>query len=300
MELQSFSSIFELFATFTLAYVLVDEFTPEPFVSVIADKILRMYDPVHQKFKDIRTNINGARNDLATLVQSKKDLKDLAKADFEPLVRASEQLLDSTEYRANQSLKEIVADIKNRLRTKRFAYLNFYLLLFCLFILFMSGFYARTISAVPDEQSKYIATLDLCLALFLAGTILYLVIAWLRDSRRKNGDSENIKKGYLTSLVVWLILIALSVSEFFTGLFTELFYNSFTRHDCLVAICVFLPVSNFLVYMCKAYLRAKKDLPYFENRAKQFYDDYKFEIAKVNKFCAAYGFNKEDLLLTQK
>ncbi|MDX1956499.1 MAG: hypothetical protein SFU20_13290 [Chitinophagaceae bacterium] len=297
MEVQSFSSIFELFATFTLAYVLVDEFTPDPFVSVIADKILRMYDSVYKEFKDIRTNINAARNDLATLVQSKKDIEEIAKDDFEKLVRASEKLLESTEYRANQSLKEIVSEIKNRLHTKRFAYLNFFLLLFCLFMLFISGFYNNTLGKTPYEESRYIASLDLGLFLFLFGSITYLVTVWARDNRRKNGDTENIKKGYLTSLIVWFCLVALAVIEYFAGLFTEFFYNCYLRHDILVYICVFLPLSNFLVYMFKAYRRAKKDLPDLEHRAKQYFEDYKSEITKVNKFCAAYGFNKDDLLM---
>lgn len=43
LKLLSFGSIFELFATFTLAYILVDELTRRNFVSLVTEKARRSY-----------------------------------------------------------------------------------------------------------------------------------------------------------------------------------------------------------------------------------------------------------------
>ena len=138
MELNSFSSIFEIFATLTLAYILIDELLPNPFISLITEKVLRRYSVIDRMYAGIKNQITGRSTSLNNLAQ--KILEVPAIKDNLPTIQ---NILDSTEERTQQSFSEIKTIIRSDYQTKIFAFLNCYLFLFCITILFIGGIYIR-------------------------------------------------------------------------------------------------------------------------------------------------------------
>ncbi|MBN8668696.1 MAG: hypothetical protein J0M30_14455 [Chitinophagales bacterium] len=305
MELQSFSSIFELFATFTIAYILIDEFTPNPFVSVIAEKILRMYEPIKDVFKAMNDQIVGVKTDLANLIQREEKPENTLLAFKE----AAEEKIKSRAFLNEQAEKEILTEIKQTTLTRNFAYLNFYLLMYCLLMLFWSGVYQKAAGYTDGNQKlEYMARIDTTLAIFLAGTFLFMITLWVKDIswrqpdfRKLNGNGGKRKpNGYKLAVNVWILSCILAAPNYWVDLLSFLFYNSPDRHDILILATIVLPFLNFLIYIGKGFIIASINRDYYLARAKSFEKDSNEEVQVVMNYYAACKFNPKQLTVKKR
>jgi hypothetical protein len=288
MELQNFTSILEIFATFSLAYIIIDELTENPFISLVSENILKKYKLIKKPFELLQAEVTGLKTSLNNLIHLAGINENKAYQDNYDFM---ERLLKSTNERIEQSLAEIKNKIRNNHATQMFVYLNCYLFLYCIILLFSAGFYSST-----DKKLNLI--LDSSLALFYAGSLLYLISCWIMETIKKEMDEE--KKGpffkllesfngYLTA-VGWIsILSIISTIIFYYG-FTHSAFSKPIVHNTLLILLLTLPLINFLIYIIKANNRAKKILPNLRDTVDQFVKDYTQELHKVTAFVTTCNF----------
>jgi hypothetical protein len=300
MELGNFSSIFEIFATLTLAYILIDELLPIPFVSLITEKVLRRYRIIDETYVDIRSKISGRQTSLSNIAQMQ--IPEVQKLD------EYDRLLKSTSERAEQSFTEVKALIRSDGATKSFAFLNCFLFLFCITMLFYGGAYAseeNQIDKIASEKFHY--RVDFSLFLFSTISFLYLLFSWIYDKKGKEENSNEsnvgvfdrirkgkIMNGYILSSSIWLLISGISILSYFLGWKLPHFQDT-VWHDLLILGCIILPMANFLVYMMKASKRAKKTFPEVKNIVDVFYNDYTAELKRIDQYIAACGFRESNL-----
>jgi hypothetical protein len=287
MNLQNFSSIFEIFATFTLAYIIIDELTENPFISLITEKIFRKYQRVERIFDGVRNKIAGHKTSLNNIQQAMLENPQDILGEHLP---GAEKLLKSIEERVNQSYLEIRSQIRLNYATKVFVYLNCYLFLYCLTALIYGGMYSDN-----KGFNAHNYHLDQSLFVFCASSFILLVTGWRLDKRPifKNADEEDNQQksvnGYVVVAVCYCIVIILSILTYFLGWKIINFELEYC-HTILTLACIFLPILNFIVYMLKARKRANLILPNLEDRARSFRSDYSKELEKVENFLGMCNF----------
>lgn len=290
MELQGFNSIFEIFATFTLAYIIIDELVENPYISVISEKVLRVYKPIHDVFSQIRSQIDGRKTSLNNITQS--DFKHERIQQDLPKIKG---ILDSIKERSDQSYQEIKFIIRQKHATRVFVYLNCYLFFYCLTVLFYGGLYNQPVNEAGTLGDR---DLDNSLFVFNVCAMLFLLFGWCLDKQKKEGKIEekknnfyivsNMLNGYLLSFCCYLVAIVLSMLACFLD-WEIINFSSRYPHSILVMSCVFIPVSNFLIYIFKARKRAKKSLPDLQSRADIFNKDYTNDLSEIDDFLGMYN-----------
>lgn len=292
MELQSFNSIFELFATFFLAYVLIDELTENPFISLISEKILRKYRTIDKIFSNIRAQITGHGTSLNNIAQ----LEDVvAHQQYIAQRPGIDLIMQSTSQRTEQSFKEIRSSIRQNYTTRCFVYLNAYLFFYCFAILFFGGLY-ESINPKQPWAEDYNVRIDTALSDFLIFSFIYLFIGWLMDTKKKEKEelveeedkgffkslSDN-SNGYLVAVIIFFVNVVLSACSFYFN-WHIIHFEKWPNHNILVVASILLPMSNFFIYIFKASRRASKTLPTLLTQAKTFKTDYTTELNKVQGF----------------
>jgi hypothetical protein len=293
MELQSFNSIFELFATFFLAYVLIDELTENPFISLMSEKILRKYRAIDQIYREIKSNISGHRTSLTNLAQMSQVR---GHAEYVNEIAGIEAIMKSTTERNEQSFAEIRSSIRQNYITRCFVYLNAYLFFYCFTILFFSGLY----SSVETEKTwtdDHNVRLDNSLALFLALSFIYLLVGWILDKKRPVDKVVTKEKGildwdringYLVASILFIIFLILSGCSFYFN-WHIIHFETYPYHNILVLVSIILPVSNFLIYIIKAFKRADSSMPNLLAKARTYKNDYLEELREVDLFVYKCG-----------
>lgn len=286
MDLQNFSSIIELFATFSLAYIVIDEFAPNPFIATITSKILRRYKVVNQIRKDLATQIVGAENSINELIQRENQLlKEL---------EVARTKLKSTATRFENSFKEIDTKIQGTYTTKVFSHLNCFVFLYCLVLLFFGGVYSSSDWVRADSVAgpKFIARLDSALAILLFASYVYGISGWVRDTTKEVEDPNTFQKisamfnGYGVSTVWCFGGTLIATGSFF---FRFNFYpkDMYWPHTSLVLLAIFFPFINFGVYVRKAARRARQHEPEITKLAKDYQKDYEAEILSAQDYMKA-------------
>lgn len=313
MDLGAFSSIFELFATLTLAYILIDELAPTSFLTLITEKVFRRYRDIHQKFAEIRIQISGRETSLNNITQMDVPHKEH--------LDEYQRILKSTSKRTEQSFSEIKRIIGNDSATKCFGFLNCFLFFFCITMLFFGGAYnsAKQDLEAPGVYSNLHYRLDFSLFLFSTLSIIWLIGNWIHDQNKlqKRNDADdntqpideeddedigffervrksNIMNGYVLAFGVWAFILVVSIVCYFMGFKWRHFQDTYI-HDLLILLCIILPMLNFLVYILKAKARAKKSFPRVKKLAKTFYNDYEGELKKVDIYINACSFSENNL-----
>lgn len=279
MLLHSFSSLFELFCTFTLAYILIDEITEKSFLSLVTERMLHAYRPIEEIFQNIREVISGHRTSLDNLAVS--NVKNQTYQDDLPGIENS---LKGTKTRVEQSYIEIRHEIRTNYATKIFSYLNCYLFLYCLLMIYYGGLYQVNIE--QEVASHYYNKLDKSLACFVVVSALLLVIGWILDqqvSAKMMDDIQRHINGYFIATVLFFGLAFICMLCFYLGWWSLIIYGTIW-HDLLVIACIALPISNFVVYILKARSRVKRTRTHLIEKAEQFKKDYIKELELVNQF----------------
>ena len=284
MELQNFNSLFEIFATFTLAYVLIDELTENPFVSLISKKILR----TDKKINDIHSGITNTLSGLKASVNNIDGLN-LNNQTVQEGIPRMVSLLGSVETRYEQSFVELKSLIRKNYSTKVFVYLNSYLFLYCLSVLYLGGWYS------DKASDKHNELLNNSLMILDMGTILVLVCGWFVDKRKiasQKKPGQNPFNGYYCMGLAFLVTGILSIVCYYAQ--WNLLPNTSIANNILLQTTIILPVSNFVIYFIKAARRAKSTLPTLVERANSYELNFRGEIKKVEDFLGMCNYVKTE------
>ena len=283
MDLQNFNSLFEIFATFTLAYVIIDELTENTFVSLICERILRKYKRIDEIHSNIVSTLSGFNTSINSIISL--NLNDEKVQAGIPKIK---QLLENVEARFTQSFMEIRSLIRENYSTKVFVYLNSYLFLYCLSVLYISGLYS-------DYGNKHNEYLNSSLLVLNTSSIIILLIGWSIDKKKKSSKATiNLiaYNGYLFVALAFLISIVIAIFCYYANLC--LLPDWPGARVILIQITIFLPISNFLIYSFKAAKRANRTLPQLEDRANAYSLSFKSEIKKVEDFIGLCNYVKGD------
>jgi hypothetical protein len=285
MDLQSFTSIFEIFTAFNLAYVIIDEVTENTYVTVVADRVLRKFDEVNACFKKVNASIEGTHTSISNLpdVVAKKHTDGLQDCRVK---------LEGIRHRSAQAHTEIKNTIKkNNLTTRAFVYLTSFLFLYCLAVLFIAGCYGNA-----DQGSDHDIRLDNSLFLLEVGTLVFLLLGWWFDQKKKTDRrrkkfldqvyDSNLFNGYKITFISFIVITGLVVCEYWYK-WMDIDFSPNGLHNSLIMVAVVLPVSNFLVYVLKANTRANREIGNLNEKAAAFEHDFMSELRTLDDYIGA-------------
>lgn len=275
MELQNFTSLFEIFATFTLAYVLIDELTENPFISLICERILRKTKRIDDIHSNILSSVSGFRTSINNVPEGLNDVK------VNEGIPKMQNLLSNVESRYSQFFLELRLKIKENYSTKVFVYLNSYLFLYCLSVLYLSGLYA------DDKAYMHNSCLNGSLFILNAGSVVVLIYGWFVDKREVSAQEKAHKSGYngyKCMGIAFIVIVILSIIGYLTHF--PGFPDKAIINNLLVQTAIFLPVSNFVIYFIKAARRANKTIPQLLIKANGYEESFNAEVKKVVNFLA--------------
>ena len=282
MELQNFGSLFEIFATFTLAYIIIDELTENPFISLISEKILKKYQVIDDIQFSIKGSIEGQKTNLNNIAQF-----DISNKDIEDGLPKTWLILNAIEARFVQSFGEIRSRIRKNYATRVFVYLNSYLFLYCLTILYYAGLYEA--DGHHEHTLVHNLRLDHSLFLFNCFAVVFLIFGWFIDKPKEEevADDENrwskFFNGYVLALLGYLLAGLFGILAYYCN-WNILPFQDELPHQVLTISCVLIPVSNFVIYIFKARQRANKCLPNIKALARSYKVDYENDLKKVQTF----------------
>lgn len=307
MDPHGFGHIYEIFATFTLAYIIIDELNVNPFVYIISEKILKKYDGVNANEAEVNSVINGHKVSLKSIGQlnipghEEKIKTDLPKNTY---------LLNDIDNRSIQFFDRIKKRIRRNYTTRIFVFLNCYLLLYCLSMLFYGGLYEEQ-EVGSFKLTHHNLKLDNSLFIFFIATIFFLTLGWVKDRQKKtwateieieedptDGNNSQEEKfifdnGYFFTAVYF---IGVSIFATFTYYFDWSFginFGNYFAHQTLIIISVFVPLSNFIIYFIKANRRANNCLPYLTQKAQESKKNFLTELKRIERFIAACDYLNE-------
>ncbi len=314
MTPHGFSHIYELFGTFTLAYIIIDELTENPFISLISEKILRKFTTVNKNYEEVISKIEGHKESLKNILNQKESGKKSKKIQKNfPSVKST---LSSIETRTNNIFSKIKERIRRNYTTRIFVFLNTFILLYCLGMLYYGGLYEKRMDG-PRIYNDFSVRMDCSIFVFVTLSYMVLLYGWIKDrqkgikkikraesydseilntilsevivsdnKRKKNGKVPN---GYYVVAIAFLIILALSVMTFYLSV-NIMPPNNDHLHDILIIASVLLPLSNFIVYFFKANTRANHCLPVLEWGAEYYKDSFISEMENVEGFIKAHNY----------
>lgn len=264
MSPHGFGHLYEIFATFTIAYILIDEFSENSFIRQISEKVLKKYSHIQDMFEDVRSTITGQKTSLTNI--PKLGLKDPS---ISPDTVKHLTKIKSTERKVEKTWNLVQFRIKKNYKSGSFILLNFYILLYCLAMLYFGGIYESMI-----HNESHLEQIDATLFIFLFFSLIFLVYGWIVDTTKNkrnesfedilsatitttNGSSDKTNV-YIRSTVFFLILVVVCTCWYY---FIKIhFFNTVLKHEILILSSVFLPATNFVAYFFKAKSRANKTL----------------------------------------
>lgn len=301
MDLQGFSSIFELFASFALAYIVIDELTDNPFILTITEKIFRKYKAVDNVFEEIRQDIAGQRKSITEIPHLQLD--STLHGDYQKNL----DRMDSTETKFESSHKEIRKIIQSNYATRVFSHLNCYLFLYCLTMLFFGGVYSSNEWYKSDKNAgaAFQSRLDTSLFFFFSISLAFIVLGWAFDSLNKQKKLSSVNKlyggeiinGFVFSFLVFLVAGVMALISFYTRM---KFYDSagLLLRGVLIVGSILLPVFNFLIYIWKATSRADNCKERVLELAEAFKIDYDSELGPVRQYISACAYHQSKITVT--
>ena len=148
MNPHGFSHLYELFATFTIAYIIIDELSENSFIRQISDKVLKKYNVIQDSIDKVKAKISGHETSIESI--PKMNLKD---PKVIPGIAESKSTLEAIAYRVKNFDEKINQRIKKNYKTKTFTFLNFYVLLYCLTMLYYGGLFEGLCHKEPTPSS---------------------------------------------------------------------------------------------------------------------------------------------------
>jgi hypothetical protein len=238
MLLSQFSSLFELFAAFNFAYTLSDSFTKE-----LNERVLRGFSSVNLNLTNFKEKIDLGKTNLFNI----KEIKE-AHIDTETRLEAAKEKLKAFESKIDAFTKRLNIRIEKAGITNSFKFLCFFSALYCLILLFVSGF----VSGDGHTQN------DAVLYEMLVGVNFFssiFIIYCIKKDRINIKNQESQKQiGYRNTLKYFLIIFAV-------GLVWYILHKGWVYCYCLnenmillvIVWSLLVPAGHFIYYFYRAY-----------------------------------------------
>lgn len=301
MTPHGFSHLFEMFATFTLAYIVIDEITKNPFVSVVTEKVLGKFAPIDKIFKELYATVKSTSISLDTIQQQIDHYPENKKEETKKDLEDNQKKFAFLQNRIESFRKDhIQSNINQIYKTKLFEHLNFFLLLYCLSLIYFGGLY-NGIILESSKSNTIVSNLDNALLIFCGGSLLFLIWGWMTDQTQNLVDEQNnvhaiVRNGYKIAGWYYLTLIFLSTTAYYFKWRLLHFGNTTTNevlnnnwHHLLILGSVFIPLTNFIVYLYKANHRAGDLLPRLEPRCQTYKKSFDKELGEIDLFIKHCG-----------
>ena len=268
MNPHGFSHLYELFATFTIAYIIIDELSENSFIRQISDKVLKKYNVIQDSIDKVKAKISGHETSIESI--PKMNLKD---PKVIPGIAESKSTLEAIAYRVKNFDEKINQRIKKNYKTKTFTFLNFYVLLYCLTMLYYGGLFEGLChkedkNGLPIIDHENMTNLNNSLLVFFSFSVILLIWGWVKDRTPiKKGESindvldgENEKptpdigsiNGYYKAAINFGFIVIVCL---IFHIFDLYLFNIKTKwlQNFLILLTVFLPFSNFIAYFFRPF-----------------------------------------------
>lgn len=300
MELCNFTSLFEIFCTIYLAYIVTDNFTDSNFIATITEKILRKYTKIESSFKKIDAAILGSETTLNNVeIRSADDLEDgEIKNTILHQQKHRDEALQKLKTQINKislSKKEVNSTIKNSYQTKAFSIISLYLALYCILVLLFAG--------VSQGQCGVNQKFDNCLLSLNVFTIFFLYFGWKYDVEELINGKKSIPyrcvsfiaklgvNGYVFTLWSTIIVFFLCIGSYFVPQIEFKFVNIY--HNLLVILTLFIPILNFIIYFKKASNRADNVTENLTEKVNSIENDALNDLKEIDKIIAYFEINHD-------
>ena len=298
MSPHGFGHLYEISATFTVAYILIDELSENSFIRQISEKVLRKYAKIYRMFNEVKSTLTGHKTSLENI--PKLGLND-PKIPGEVIIHNGR--ISTTELRVNNIWSKVEYRINKNYKTQTFIFLNFYLLLYSLGMLYFGGIYEGLIS-----EKKSLVDIDKALFFFSTISFIVLAIGWFIDKtdHKKNETFQDIENAtiisrdaeprranvYLIAIGLFVVIVILTVLWYYVFQIGPDFDNK-AYHNILIFMTVFLPISNFVSYFFKANSRGNKTLEVITEGCEAICNQFKNDLTKVEEFMTYCKYIKE-------
>lgn len=247
MDIQNYSSIFELFCVFNFGYILTEPYRTNEYVLNLGDKILRCFTSVRNELEELSDTLKGHSTSLSSVKEPdhpafKTKLKQI-RIEFEAFHKDFEESMEGWKRSMSSVFK-----------TPSFVYLNFLLALYCIIVLVIGGLYS---DKTPNSNGGY----DSMLVALNGLTLVFLVFGWWIDSKSDLAISLTYRLKRQKGMVNWFIMVL--VYLLLSIVIAVVFYHHVDLglndniHNAIILTSILLPSANFVMYFFKIRSRAK-------------------------------------------
>jgi hypothetical protein len=291
MEISNFSSLFEIYCTIYLAYIITDNFYESNFIATITEKILRKYQKIHDAFNKMNQLVLGSETSLYNLqIIKPKDEDNAAKeSEYEKQLKLKSYcftIIETQKSKIAQNKKEVYAKIRDSYQTKSFSFIALYLTLNAIAILLFSGI----------SQAICNNSIENCLLMINIFTITFLYFAWEYDAY----DYTPHKKSWAHKFVFWIIswtkfngyeitllsilgCLLFSIAVYFiTPINIGKWYIYY--HTALILSTILLPLINFIVYFKKAANNAAYVASFLTVQVQLIAEDVERDLKEIEEY----------------
>lgn len=327
MSPHNFSHIYEIFATFTIAYLIIDKLDDNPFISVITEKVLRKNVKIDDSCKHFRETLQGHKESLASIEESMRRTPAAFTADLHQDFPMQQQLLDSIDQRANVYFRRVQDRIRRNYGSRIFNLLNCFLLGYCLAMICLGGFYVEGftlqtaagtkagIPITPDHAYLNNDYLDNCVFVVVFLSVVLLIVGWSMDkqpwlhNRRgmpinmenaeqviEEGKGQNqewflVKNGYPVVMVYFFLIVILSVVTYYCQWHYGIDFRDGWPHRGLIILSLFIPLMNFAYYFNKARRRSNRCIPFLVFAIEEKTQEWSTNLDPIQVFITTCGYH---------
>jgi hypothetical protein len=282
----NFTSLFEIYCTFNLAYILIDQIgdlnseNKHSYIPIITEKILQKYKGLKKTVSDMRSQVIGLRTSI----------EELKPKITEPEYNESASNLDFWDQKLTKHEEIFNAKVILSYRTKSFSYNCAFLFLFCIGILIYSG-----VVTGRDDVGKY----DTVLMFYIAFALIFLLFGWAYD---EDGDKKSKAHNLISwcsnhfeangyKVAIWFFICSIVLSSILGYVIPTTFSSYYVSyHNTLVVLCLLLPVMNFIFYFLKASKRASENFIYFKPDIDAMKSSFDSEMSPIQDCISAYSY----------
>lgn len=256
-----FSSLYEIFTAANLAYALSDDFNVQ-----LNTKVVSAFKAVEKNIKNVDSKLKAAQQSMLEIQEIKNDNFDSSKFVEQARERINRFQADFTGVRT-----EIEHDIAITGLATTFKYLCFFNAMYCIFILFIKGFYDDNLQTNPNN-----AVLELAVFSGTSIAILFNLYGVFKDRvgfLRQGIFAHQFEIGYRLSTAMLLITFTVGIGSYWY--FCDRINSLNKEFSCLIfVLTVLVPISHFLFYYFRAFRNSRITGGRLARRLQTFEADY--------------------------
>jgi hypothetical protein len=271
-----FSSLYEIFTAANLAYALSDDFNVQ-----LNTKVVSAFKAVEKNIINVDSKLKAAQQSMLQIQAIKNNDLDSSK-----FVEQARQKINQFETEFTTVRTEIENDIETTGLATAFKYLCFFNAMYCIFILFIKGFYDDNLQTNPNN-----AVLELAV---FSGTLIAIIFNLYGVSKdrvgflRRGVFEDQFGIGYRLSTAMLLIAFTVGCGSYWY--FSGRRISLEKEFSCLIfVLTVLVPISHFLFYYFRAFRNSRITGGKLARRLQTFEADYNaFQAKELNSLVNAH------------